>query len=41
MFVHGGGLPILGNMWFLWVFGDAKEDLNRPTANRTVLHRWN
>ncbi len=25
MFMHGGILHILGNMWFLWVFGDNVE----------------
>src|ERR1017187_6517968 len=27
MFLHGGWLHVLGNMWFLWVFGDRIEDL--------------
>lgn len=27
MFIHGGFLHILGNMWFLWVFGRAIEDI--------------
>jgi membrane associated rhomboid family serine protease len=26
MFLHGGWLHLLGNMWFLWVFGDNIED---------------
>jgi membrane associated rhomboid family serine protease len=26
MFIHGGWLHILGNMWFLWVFGPGVED---------------
>lgn len=26
MFLHGGFLHILGNMWFLWIFGGAVED---------------
>lgn len=26
MFLHGGFWHILGNMWFLWVFGDNIED---------------
>jgi membrane associated rhomboid family serine protease len=26
MFLHGGWLHIIGNMWFLWVFGDNIED---------------
>ncbi|HEU4672357.1 MAG TPA: rhomboid family intramembrane serine protease [Candidatus Limnocylindrales bacterium] len=25
MFMHGGWLHILGNMWFLWIFGDNIE----------------
>src|SRR5712691_2720062 len=27
MFIHGGFLHILGNMWFLWVFGRGIEDV--------------
>ena len=31
MFVHGGWLHLLFNMWFLWVFGNAVEDaMTRP-----------
>jgi membrane associated rhomboid family serine protease len=26
MFLHGGFLHIIGNMWFLWIFGDNVED---------------
>lgn len=26
MFMHGGWMHFLGNMWFLWVFGDNVED---------------
>ncbi len=26
MFIHGGLIHILGNMWFLWIFGDNVED---------------
>ncbi len=26
MFLHGGWLHIIGNMWFLWLFGDNVED---------------
>jgi len=26
MFMHGGLLHLLGNMWFLWIFGDNVED---------------
>ncbi len=27
MFLHGGFLHILGNMWYLWLFGDNVEDV--------------
>jgi membrane associated rhomboid family serine protease len=26
MFLHGGWLHIVGNMWYLWIFGDNVED---------------
>jgi membrane associated rhomboid family serine protease len=26
MFLHGGWIHLLGNMWFLWIFGDNVED---------------
>lgn len=26
MFLHGGWMHILGNMWTLWIFGDGVED---------------
>ena len=26
MFMHGGIAHLLGNMWFLWIFGDNMED---------------
>ncbi len=26
IFVHGGWLHVIGNMWFLWIFGDNVED---------------
>src|SRR5258708_7152757 len=26
MFLHAGWLHIIGNMWFLWIFGDNIED---------------
>lgn len=27
MFMHGGWMHIIGNMWFLWIFGDNVEDI--------------
>ena len=31
MFMHGGWAHILGNMWFLWIFGDNIEnDMGKP-----------
>lgn len=26
MFLHGGWMHFIGNMWFLWIFGDNVED---------------
>lgn len=26
LFLHGGWLHIIGNMWYLWIFGDNVED---------------
>ena len=26
MFLHGGWMHIIGNMWYLWIFGDNIED---------------
>ena len=26
IFMHGGWLHLIGNMWFLWIFGDNVED---------------
>jgi membrane associated rhomboid family serine protease len=30
MFMHGGWFHIVGNLWFLWVFGDNVEDSMGP-----------
>jgi membrane associated rhomboid family serine protease len=30
MFMHAGWMHLLGNMWFLWIFGKAIEDLCGP-----------
>jgi membrane associated rhomboid family serine protease len=32
MFLHGGWAHVLGNMWFLYVFGDNVEDNLGPLA---------
>jgi membrane associated rhomboid family serine protease len=32
MFLHGGFLHILGNMWFLWIFGGNVEDRMGPAS---------
>src|SRR5262249_19150983 len=37
MFLHGGWIHLLGNMWTLWIFGDNVEDrLGR--ANYILLY---
>lgn len=30
MFMHGGWMHLLSNMWFLWIFGDNVEDYFGP-----------
>jgi len=30
MFLHGGWFHLIGNMWFLWIFGDNVEDALGP-----------
>jgi hypothetical protein len=30
MFLHGGWLHLIGNMWYLWIFGDNVEDALGP-----------
>jgi len=30
MFLHGGWLHLISNMWFLWIFGDNVEDTLGP-----------
>ena len=37
MFMHGGWFHIIGNMWFLWVFGDNVEDVMGPVPVRRFL----
>jgi len=37
MFMHGSWMHILGNMWFLWVFGDNVED-SMGTARFAIFY---
>lgn len=37
MFMHAGWLHIIGNMWFLWLFGDNVEDV-MGTARYLVFY---
>ena len=30
MFMHGSWMHIIGNLWFLWIFGDNVEDVMGP-----------
>ena len=30
MFLHGGWMHLIGNMWFLWIYGDNIEDILGP-----------
>jgi membrane associated rhomboid family serine protease len=30
MFLHGGWMHVIGNMWFLWIFGNNIEDVMGP-----------
>ena len=30
LFLHGGWLHLIGNMWYLWIFGDNVEDTMGP-----------
>lgn len=50
MFMHGGFMHLLGNMWFLWIFGDNVENECGPVrfatfyllcgAAATLGHVW-
>jgi len=39
MFMHGGWLHIIGNMWFLYIFGDNVEDSMGP-VRFLVFYLW-
>ncbi len=38
MFVHAGVFHILGNMWFLWIFGNNVEE--RTARSPTCCSTW-
>jgi membrane associated rhomboid family serine protease len=35
MFMHGSWMHIVGNLWFLWIFGDNVEDVMGPVRSRS------
>jgi hypothetical protein len=37
MFLHGGWMHLIGNMWYLWIFGDNVEDRMGP-ARYTLFY---
>jgi membrane associated rhomboid family serine protease len=37
MFLHGSWWHLLGNMWFLWLFGDNVEDRLGPPVGQYVV----
>src|ERR1041385_5917318 len=39
MFLHGGWVHLLGNMWVLWIFGDNVEDRLGGTCWRLPSRR--
>ena len=50
LFMHGGWMHLIGNMWFLWIFGDNVEDACGPVrfvgfyllcgVAATLAHTW-
>lgn len=50
LFMHGGWMHLIGNMWFLWIFGDNVEDACGPVrflafyllcgVAATLAHVW-
>ena len=39
MFLHGGWMHLIGNMWFLWIYGDNVEDSMGRVPLRRLLSR--
>ena len=37
MFLHGSWSHVIGNMWYLWIFGDNVEDRLGPRTLRRLL----
>ncbi len=40
MFMHGGWMHLIGNMWFLWIFGDNVEDRLGPLRFIGIYLAW-
>ena len=40
MFLHGGWMHLIGNMWFLWIFGDNVEDRLGPLRFLGIYLVW-
>ena len=40
MFMHGGWMHLIGNMWFLWIFGDNVEDRLGPLKFILIYLAW-
>jgi membrane associated rhomboid family serine protease len=40
MFLHGGWMHLIGNMWFLWIFGDNVEDRLGPLKFLGIYLAW-
>ena len=37
MFLHGGWSHVIGNMWYLWIFGDNVEDASATAASSSSI----
>ena len=40
MFLHGGWMHLIGNMWFLWLFGDNVEERARAGPVHPASTSW-